>query len=78
MYNIKKKNEKRKTKKTILHSVGMKFGPAVRFREPIVSGSESVAGWLCRTTDKSRADDDDDGAAGDEKKIQLLRRDDDE
>jgi len=54
----------------------MKFGPAVRFREPIGSGSESVAGRLW-TTDKSRAaadeDDDDggdnnDGAGGDEKK----------
>lgn len=40
----------------------MKFGPAVRFREPIVSGSESVAGRLW-TTDKSRADDDDDDGA---------------
>lgn len=40
----------------------MKFGPAVRFRDPIVSGSESVAGRLW-TTDKSRADDDDDDGA---------------
>jgi len=44
----------------------------VRFREPIVSGSESVAGRLW-TTDKSRTaaaddDDDDDGAGEDEKK----------
>lgn len=44
----------------------MKFGPAVRFREPIVSGSESVAGRLW-TTDKSLAADDD-GAGEDEKK----------
>lgn len=50
------------------YSVRMKFGPAVRFREAIVSGSESVAGRLWMT-DKSRtAADDDDGAGGNEKK----------
>jgi len=50
----------------------MKFGPAVRFREPIVSGLESVAGRLW-TTDKSHADDDD-SARVVEKTVTTTRR----
>lgn len=38
------------------YSVKIKFGPAVRFREPIVFGSDSI-GRLHGDTDKSRADD---------------------